>query len=222
MSCEVRAARADDVESLARLYVEAFGEKIRWAFGKQADAMQAVVRTLLANDQMRLHETLIAEHNGEVVGMAVLRLDHTHRPSWLVVWRLVRQIVRGWRVLPVVFVMTSMCSNLCTTTRSYLESLAVDARYRGQGIGTQLIERCFEESLRAGKSQISLHVTDANPRAKQLYLRMGFRTVRVEHFGWLFARLMGFGAQDFMVRSLRDEVKPSDGASCRPRVGGQG
>jgi len=205
MSCpqsEIRIARQEDAPALARLYVEAFGSKLHWAFGRYVDAMPALVQELLIAEQMRLSETLVAEVNGQVAGMAVLRRDHTHRPKWLTIWRLVRRHVRGWRILTATFIMTAMCSNLCTPTRSYLESLAVDARYRGQGIGTLLLERCFEESRQAGKIEISLHVVDTNPRAKQLYERMGFRTVRVERFGWIASRWMGFSAQYFMVRPL--------------------
>ncbi len=205
MSCppvQIREARAEDAPALASLYVEAFGSKLQWAFGRYVDAMPAVVQELLIFDQMRLSETLVAEVDGEVAGMAVLRRDHRYRPSVSKVWACVRRHVRGWRLLTATFVMQAMCSNLATAERSYLESLAVSSRFRGQGIGTLLLERCFEESRLAGKRQISLHVVDTNPRAKQLYLRMGFHTVRVERFGPLMARWMGFSAQDFMVRPL--------------------
>lgn len=205
MSCpqgEIRKAQQQDAPALARLYVDAFGSKLHWAFGGYVDAMPALVQELLIAEQMRLSETLVAEVDGQVAGMAVLRRDHTHRPKWLTIWRLVRRHVRGWRNLTATFIMTAMCSNLCTPTRSYLESLAVEARYRGQGIGTALLERCFEESRQAGKREISLHVVDTNPHAKRLYERMGFRTVRVERFGWVALRWMGFSAQYFMVRPL--------------------
>lgn len=198
----VRPARPEDAPALAHLYTEAFGSKLRWAFGKQEDALPAVVELLLRHDQMRLSETLVAEVDGQVAGMAVLRRDHTYRSRWSAIWRLVRRHVRGWRALTATFIMAAMCSNLCTPARSYLEALAVGSRYRGQGIGTLLLEQCFEESRKAGKREISLHVVDTNPRARQLYERMGFRIVRVERFGWFAARWMGFSAQDFMVRPL--------------------
>ncbi|MGQ9737101.1 MAG: GNAT family N-acetyltransferase [Armatimonadota bacterium] len=205
MSCPsvtIREARAEDAPALALLYVEAFGAKLRWAFGGYAEVMPALVQELLVYDQMRLSETLVAEVDGQVAGMAVLRRDHRHRPNWRRVWQTVRGHVKGWRVVPTVFIITTMCSNLSTPTRSYLESLAVDSRFRGQGIGTQLLERCFEESRLAGKREISLHVVNTNPRARQLYAGMGFHTVRVERFGWLASRWMGFSAQEFMVRPL--------------------
>lgn len=205
MSCSqvaIREACAEDAPALATLYVEAFGSKLRWAFGRYTDVMPALVQDLLVYDQMRLSETLVAEVDGQVAGMAVLRRDHKHRPSWSKVWQLVRRHVKGWRVLTSTFIMTAMCGNLSTPTRSYLEWLAVSARFRGQGVGTLLLERCFEVSRLAGKREISLHVVDTNPRARALYQRLGFRTVRVERFGWFASRWMGFSAQEFMVRPL--------------------
>ncbi len=205
MSCQkivVRKARQEDAPVLAHLYVEAFGSKIRWAFGSSEQAMSTMVAQLLEADQMRLSETLVAEVDGQVAGMAVLRRDQTHRHSLRAVWQLARRHVRGWRVLTVTFIMSALCSNFCTATRAYLETLAVDSRFRGHGIGTLLLEQCFEEARQAGKRDISLHVVDTNPRAKQLYERMGFRTLRVERFGWFVSRWMGFNTQEFMVRPL--------------------
>lgn len=205
MSCPqvvIREARVEDAPALAHLYVEAFGSKLRWAFGAYTDAMPAVVHDLLVHDQMRLSETLVAEVDGQVAGMAVLHCDHRHKLSWRKVWQIVRRHVRGWRVLTATFIMGSMCTCLATATRSYLESLAVGATFRSQGIGTQLLERCITESRRAGKREISLHVVDTNSRARNLYLRMGFRTRQVERFGWLVSRWMGFSAQEFMVRRV--------------------
>ncbi|MCS7311129.1 MAG: hypothetical protein NZ741_13010, partial [Armatimonadetes bacterium] len=95
---DIRPAREEDAPALARLYVEAFGSKLRWAFGKYEDALPAVVEQLLRHDQMRWSETLVAEVDGQVAGMAVLRRDHTHRPRWNLVWHLTRRHVRGWRV----------------------------------------------------------------------------------------------------------------------------
>lgn len=205
MSCQqiaIREARREDAPVLAQLYVEAFGAKMRWAFGKYESVMPAVVQELLEADQMRLGETLVAEVDGQVAGMAVLRRDHTYRHSLRAVWRLVRRHVHGWNAFTTSFLLSGLCNNLSTPRSAYLEALAVNARYRGQGIGTLLLERCFEEARRAGKQEVSLHVVDTNPRAKQLYVRMGFRSVRVERYGWFVSRWMGFSAQEFMVHPL--------------------
>lgn len=205
---KVRAAEPEDAPMLAQLYVEAFGSKLRWAFGRYADAMAAVVKELLLTDQMRLSETLVAVVEGEVVGMAVLRRDPAVRARWWQVWRVVRRHVRGWRAFTAASLMTAMCANLCTPSRAYLEALAVTSAYRGQGVGSELLRWCIREAHQAGKREISLHVVDTNPRAKQLYERFGFRTVKTERLGRFAARWMGFGAQYFMVRPVHSDSQP--------------
>lgn len=59
----------------------------------------------------------------------------------------------------------------------YLDSIAVRADQRGRGIGAQLLEALPRFATRQGANKIGLSVDDANPRAKQLYLRQGFKEV---------------------------------------------
>lgn len=63
-----------------------------------------------------------------------------------------------------------------------LVDIALLPEYRGQGIGTRLIEGLFEEAARDGKT-VRLHVERFN-RAQQLYLRLGFQLIddRQSHY----------------------------------------
>ncbi|HEV2856905.1 MAG TPA: GNAT family N-acetyltransferase [Solirubrobacterales bacterium] len=56
-----------------------------------------------------------------------------------------------------------------------LETLAVAAASRGQGIGTMLIEACQERLRAEGIEYWSVGVVEANERATQLYERAGFK-----------------------------------------------
>lgn len=58
---------------------------------------------------------------------------------------------------------------------NFLVYIAVDASYRGQGIGTKLMEKAIVES----PGPISLHVEYDNP-AKRLYERVGFTSKYAE------------------------------------------
>ena len=66
----------------------------------------------------------------------------------------------------------------------HLHGIVVKAEFRGQGIGTAILERLREEY--AGRMDvIELGVHDSNGRAKALYERMGFIIVRrVEELGF--------------------------------------
>lgn len=56
-----------------------------------------------------------------------------------------------------------------------LETLAVAAAARGQGIGTLLVEACRERLRTAGITHWSVSVVEANKGATRLYERAGFR-----------------------------------------------
>jgi DNA-binding MarR family transcriptional regulator/GNAT superfamily N-acetyltransferase len=56
-------------------------------------------------------------------------------------------------------------------------TLAVDARARGRGLGTELLTRLLAVGCDAGWRGVSLSVEDGNAGARALYERAGFRTV---------------------------------------------
>ena len=59
----------------------------------------------------------------------------------------------------------------------YLSDIQLDSAYRGQGIGTQLIETVIQSANIANKS-VQLRVLKGNP-AKELYLRLGFKEIQI-------------------------------------------
>ena len=77
----------------------------------------------------------------------------------------------------------------------HLHGIVVRAAFRGQGIGTAVLEKLREEY--AGRMDvIELGVHDSNARAKALYERMGFITMRrVEELGFavMQAQIKGNG-----------------------------
>jgi ribosomal protein S18 acetylase RimI-like enzyme len=58
----------------------------------------------------------------------------------------------------------------------YLATIAVDDAFRGQGVGTELIE-FVEDYFRPHARHMFLCVSSFNPRAKALYERLGYRQV---------------------------------------------
>jgi len=59
----------------------------------------------------------------------------------------------------------------------WIPNLAVDARYRGQGIGRQLILHALSVFRDAGLSAARIETLDQNPIGQQLYPRLGFHEV---------------------------------------------
>ncbi|MFD1989253.1 GNAT family N-acetyltransferase [Paenibacillus nicotianae] len=56
----------------------------------------------------------------------------------------------------------------------YLDSLAVDSSYQGQGIGTVLIHAFEQQAQQLGHHKVMLIVDQENPKARKLYERLGY------------------------------------------------
>ncbi|MFT3738223.1 MAG: GNAT family N-acetyltransferase [Breznakibacter sp.] len=56
----------------------------------------------------------------------------------------------------------------------YIDTLGVDPRMQGKGIGSQMLWFVIDEFVHRRKLSLGLLVEKANPRAKELYVRLGF------------------------------------------------
>lgn len=65
----------------------------------------------------------------------------------------------------------------------YIDSLAVDERYRGQGVATDLLRHATSKALQMNIPAVGLLVDKANPRAERLYTRVGFCYVNDSEWG---------------------------------------
>lgn len=59
----------------------------------------------------------------------------------------------------------------------YLDTIVVNEKFRGQGIGAQLLEGANQMAKAAGVEKIGLCVDLANPNAQRLYERYGYEVV---------------------------------------------
>jgi len=59
---------------------------------------------------------------------------------------------------------------------------SVAATLRSQGIGTRLMDAAARLACESGAQEIELGVEDGNPRARQLYERLGYEVVGTDDF----------------------------------------
>ena len=59
----------------------------------------------------------------------------------------------------------------------YIDCISVDPFYQGKGIGAQLLKHVINEFCTIDKQTIGLLVDQKNPKAKRLYLGLGFEKV---------------------------------------------
>lgn len=61
----------------------------------------------------------------------------------------------------------------------YIDSVVVNQKFRGLGIGSALLNEMNQTAMKAGYHTIGLNVDIANPKAKKLYSSLGYKTVAV-------------------------------------------
>jgi ribosomal-protein-alanine N-acetyltransferase len=66
------------------------------------------------------------------------------------------------------------CAFWLVVDEIHINNVAMRPALRGQGIGTQLMKRVFEEAKRLGARRATLEVRRSNESARRLYERLGF------------------------------------------------
>ncbi|RYF19360.1 MAG: N-acetyltransferase [Flavobacteriales bacterium] len=59
----------------------------------------------------------------------------------------------------------------------YIDTLSVDPKFQGQGIGKILINTVISQAKSLGFEKVGLLVSSTNPNAKRLYEKVGFKVV---------------------------------------------
>ena len=175
----------------ARIYYAAFGQKMA-ALGNEAQSL-ALLECCMAGEQ-----AIVALRQGALLGLA--GLAEAGRP--FVALRLAQFVhvlgpVRGalsclgWRAF----------TRWAGDGELILDALAGDPAGRGTGVGTRLLGAVQDLARERGFALVSLDVVDTNPRARQLYERVGFRALHTHNL--LFARSKGFSAATTLARPVK-------------------
>lgn len=137
--------------------------EIRTATLDDAEALQRYAARLLAEDLPGIYRRPIPSVEDEV---AFIR-QHTDRPNSTMLLA-----VEDGEVLGVVgFVGNVMPQE----AHAGVFGLSVDQAHRGRGIGTALVRSLVDWAPGAGVSRIEVRAFATNPRALELYRRLGFQ-----------------------------------------------
>lgn len=75
---------------------------------------------------------------------------------------------------PVMGMITLVLYNVPTGMRARIEDLVVEPRWRGSGVGAQLVEAAVANARAAGADGVDLTSNPQREAANRLYLRLGF------------------------------------------------
>ncbi len=178
-------------EPAARLYWQAFGDKLGRVLGPDARAHRFLMHIL------REDHAIAAIDGDRLLGVVGFKTpgaafaEGTFAQMWAcygpgALWRagLLRLLGRD-----------------VDNARFLIDGLCVVADARGQGVGTALLDAMSAEARRRGYSAIRLDVIDTNPRARALYERLGFAAVGEQRLG-LLRHVFGFASATTMVRPV--------------------
>jgi ribosomal protein S18 acetylase RimI-like enzyme len=162
-----RRARVEDCGEIAALYSISSDGVADYIWRKLAgpgeDPLEVGERRYAREDSVFSYKNcVVAEHNGEVIGMLVaFPMETEPNPG------------EPERKDPVL----APYSELERPGSYYVCGMALLPEHRGRGLGARMLGLAREEARRRGLAEMSLIVFEQNTVAKRLYERHGFREV---------------------------------------------
>lgn len=153
----------------AELFLNAFGDKFSPILGDKIKAKE------LLELSINPHNCFSAIGEAELLGLLAFQIKKTNFLSITLknifsVYGFMSGIKKAFGL--------SMLIHKSISDEIYLEAIAVSETARGKGVGTQLIEALFLFAKENNFKSITLRVIDTNPKAKELYERLGFCVVK--------------------------------------------
>lgn len=140
------------------------------------DDVVALVRELQGHDAARFDRSLPVDAIGPWYVEALLKACGETRGALLVAERAAALV--GYAA--VMCVVASEDIDDVAYTYAKVSDLLVAARFRGQGIGRQLLDACEQRARAAGARWLRITAMAGNARARDAYERFGFRDLLVD------------------------------------------
>jgi len=184
------------LEVAAMLY-DTFERKYRHTLGPRSFAIPFFATQLVPQF------ALLALHDGNLVGMVAAKttageLLNIRFLQWLQTYRL--RALRSF-IIGAPFYFEHRKPSILT-----LSSLSVKPTYRGQGIGTALVNEFLRVAKEKGYRTVHLEVINTNKRAKSLYERLGFKIVKYHKIPAPWDRWLGFSGKydmEYVINSRK-------------------
>lgn len=180
-------------EQATRLYWSAFSAKLGRLLGPDARALRLLGQVVQPD-----HALVALDAQGQLIGVAGFR---SRRGGFLMLGRADLCRVYGRFGGRLRFGLVSWLTAEVDNIRFPIDGLVTLPQWRSQGVGTALIAALEQVARDAGYDRMRLDVDDANPRAKALYLRLGFTPLSQDR-RWLLAPVFGMKSATAMEKRL--------------------
>lgn len=164
----IRPAVKEDAQAAARLLYDALHDVAHQLTGQETkeDAVSLLEQFFEQEDgRLSYHQALISEVYGKAAGLIITYAGDEAK-------ELDRPMVERLRKLkndPSISL-----DKEADEDEFYIDTLSVSSLYKGQGIGSALIQAAEDRAKERGYNKIALAVVTDNKRAYSLYLRTGY------------------------------------------------
>lgn len=174
---------------IAELYDEAFGAKLSSALPDKSSRID-----ILANS-FKPNYSFVAFDGETPIGIAGFSDKSGALTGGLQASDLVKRlgVIKG----SIACLILSLFEREPEKEELVMDGIVIDKDYRGQGIGSMLLDKIIEYAVNNGFKSVRLDVIDTNPRAKKLYESKGFTVSNEEFFPYL-KWLVGFSGSTTM------------------------
>lgn len=185
MTLRSRAAEAGDASQAAPLVYSAGPEGFEYVFTQgQRRALDYIAYAFADGEGIFGHRNhRVVEQDGRVVAVAAFYSGMEYNA---LSQGTLRQVLRFYRLscLPVLQRAMRSAQWMPPPGRRtfYVANFGVVPELRGQGIGSRLLREQLAQARAMHKTKFALDVASNNPRAQQLYERLGLRVVRESDF----------------------------------------
>ncbi|WP_236702554.1 GNAT family N-acetyltransferase [Thalassomonas actiniarum] len=180
--------------SVALLYEEAFGVKFSSAIPDRLKRVEIIAKSFVPEF------SFAAINKNGVVGLAGFQVLSGSLTGGIGATQLINDL--GFWKGTWACMIFSLFERKPSARELVMDGIAVNAEFRGQGIGSELLDHIIDYASENGFESVRLDVIDSNPRARKLYESKGFVVLKTEYFPYL-QRLIGFSGSTTMVLPIK-------------------
>lgn len=175
---------ASEREQVAAIIVDAFADKIHYVWIMTRDKTKA--KRLIAK-HFNEDQLIVSRSQGKI--QAILSYESQEQPNFLPIpWQSFRQEFGFFPSLIrcLGYYIYKHSQSPAQTKDWHIDLLAVASQARGQGLGSQLLQKASQAAKANHKNQLILEVVNTNQRGKKFYQENGFQTLKHQDVPLLF------------------------------------
>lgn len=190
-----RHIKATKCAEAACIFKDAFRSKLGGILGTDNQIEQVILQALNRREVLVVYDV-----NQRVVGVAAYQ--YNNRISLAISFKVLRKVYGLFEGMYKLFLLAKYFPHKTRAGMLYLDAIAVDKAYRGQGIGKVLLCELEKLAQEKGLSYLGLDVIEENHQAKKLYELEGYKEAYYQALGEGARNVLGFKGYYHLIKTL--------------------